>query len=182
MALHSQRTGGRTIRPSFTTVPLLVFFHSFHSQGGQSTRDKGQGEHQQTGDQQTEQHTSTYKKQRQLQRSSKCIPMEDNSLESLPSPSTTSTTPTTTTANTTTTTSTNNTRLSIAEHAATTNTAATDHGSECQQQPDQLAAAPANKRHHDPPYDWQLLSQEELDRIAYNSRRQTKARQRVCLH
>ncbi|KAH7028537.1 hypothetical protein BKA57DRAFT_231175 [Linnemannia elongata] len=103
--------------------------------------------------------------------------MEDNSLESLPSPSATSTTPTTTTA--TTTISTNTTRASIAELAATTGSATIGCIPERQQQLDQLAAAPANKCHHDLPYDWQLLSQEELDRIAYNSRRQTKARQRA---
>lgn len=30
-----------------------------------------------------------------------------------------------------------------------------------------------------PPYDWQLLPQDELERIAYNSRKQKKARLRV---
>jgi hypothetical protein len=106
----------------------------------------------------------------------KCILMENNSLESLPPPLTTtpaiptSTTPTATTL------------LSTAEHAAATNTATIEYTPAAQHQSDQPATGPSsNKRCRDPPYDWQLLPQEERDLIAYNSHRQKKARLRVWL-
>ncbi|KAG0364382.1 hypothetical protein BGX24_004630, partial [Mortierella sp. AD032] len=96
--------------------------------------------------------------------------MEDNNSESLQPPLSTSKT---TTANA---------QSSIDDHAAA-NTPSVRNSSEkyhsqTQQQPDQLATAPFSKLSSSSLYDWQLLPQEELDRIAYNSHRQRKARLR----